>query len=1007
VAALTDAAPVAGALAAPGRLLLLGETVFVADNRRAPLRAERRFHLLVVLALKRAPVERDWLAALFWPERDNATARRNLRKLAFDVQELDWVQGIESERATLAWRIDTDVIAFERALDEGREADALQLYRGPLGARLEAPDNNAFNAWLRRERAALDERWRALVLRCLADPHRSHAGALELAQRLLAADPLDEEAVVAIMRAHEALGQAAFARRTYRTYKTRLAETLGIEPALRLRTLVAAIEAKASATCVPTPRAPDDSLIGRDNDLSELLMLLAREECRVLTISGPGGIGKSRLAKAAAARAEHLFPDGLWWVPLDDLDAVEKVAPRIAPLLGIDASAGEDATQAIETFLATRRTCLVLDNAEQIARIAQVVDRLVASAPALKVLVTSRRRLGATGEWLLPLAGLAVPPPATAPGELQRFDAVRLFEARALSAKPDFDAQTECANVADIVRALGGLPLAIELAADWVRLLPVAEIRSEVARSLDVLEREQEGDERAEHRSVRATFESSWRLLAPAEQEALAALAVFCGPLSHAAARTVAGASLPLLGSLADKSLLQPVAGGRFNLHPLIQQFAREKLALGGAAETVQRRHAEYFCGDATRYETWFASDQKQALALLAREHTDLLAAFRWALAHERAELVRSVASAFRYFYEINGRLDEGLEILAEVERLAAFDSRAALLARAEGAQARAALHYRGGRFEACANEGKSALKLSRAAGDAKSMRGAMTMIAAALGKLGDYTGSRRYSEQALRSAERAHDTEMVATSLNNLGLVESQRGFPEAAIPYLERTLAMTRMARDRTGTIAALNNLAVALMNAAQPAPALPYLEEGLALADDAGFLIQRSYFFSNLAQAAFELGDTPAARRWAEQGLDSVQAGSDRSSEPACRIVLGRIAQAEGRREHALHELRQAVRVASAMRLQRFMVRAAIACAGFHLANAAVDEAVRLLACINASGAANRIDLARTGRLLDDARAHLDEASFAAAKAQGESLTFDAMLARIGAETGVTIV
>src|SRR5262249_49652249 len=157
-----------------------------------------------------------------------------------------------------------------------------------------------------------------------------------------------------------------------------------------------------------------------------------------------------------------------------------------------------------------------------------------------------------------------------------------------------------------------------------------------------------------------ATFESSWRLLAPAEQQSLAALAVFCAPFSHAAARAVASASLPLLGSLADKSLLQLVAGGRFNLHPLIQQFALEKLALARATEHVKRRHAEYFCGDATRYETWFATDQKQALALLAREHTDLLAAFRWALAHERAELVRPVAAAFRYFYEFNGRLEEG-----------------------------------------------------------------------------------------------------------------------------------------------------------------------------------------------------------------------------------------------------------------------------------------------------------------------------------------------------------
>jgi tetratricopeptide (TPR) repeat protein len=309
-------------------------------------------------------------------------------------------------------------------------------------------------------------------------------------------------------------------------------------------------------------------------------------------------------------------------------------------------------------------------------------------------------------------------------------------------------------------------------------------------------------------------------------------------------------------------------------------------------------------------------------------------------------------------------------------------------------------IHYRAARFARCVDDAKRALQLSRAARDDRGMRTAMTAVAGGLTKIGRYVEARRYCEQGLRAAEQAADKDNIAACLNNLALVESQCGFPEKAVPLYERALVLTRGSGDRSGVIAQLNNISAAHIAAGAPARALPYLDEGLRLVDEAGFVAQRSYFLANLAQASFDLGDFGAARRWAEEGLESVRRGSDRSSEPGCLILLGRTAQAQGDLDAARRLLREGAKVAAAMQLRRFMVRAVLAYAALCLGDGRPTAAARLLGSVCTSGQANSLEVARAKKLL--AEAHALSGTAAEAIAGAPPIGLDDSLAEIAAGT-----
>ena len=430
-------------------------------------------------------------------------------------------------------------------------------------------------------------------------------------------------------------GQSARARQAYQAFAGRLATDLGLAPGAELKALhdglgtaaVAGVAAGAAAAS-----SPDRDFVGRTVELKRIGELIARDDCRLVNLIGPGGVGKTRLALRALAELAPAHPDGAVFVPLEDVVESDDVGARIAREVGVELKRGADPEAQLIDRLRARRMLLVLDNFEHVNAAAPALERLLRACAGLRIVVTSRVRLGIAPEHLLRIDGLPCPEPEDA-DHLEAFDAVRLFAQAARRVEPALVPAAEAAAIVDICHAVEGLPLALELAAAWTRVLSCTAIAAELKRGAALL-RSDDGAHPARHASIEAVFDQSWRLLAPAEREALARLSVFRGGFTADAARAVAGAPLPVLGALADKSLVRK-DGARMNLHPLVHQFAEARLTADARA-AAEAEHARWFHRLLAHFNRAVGSGDRETLRQMDAEFENCRAAWQWAVAARR-----------------------------------------------------------------------------------------------------------------------------------------------------------------------------------------------------------------------------------------------------------------------------------------------------------------------------------------------------------------------------------
>jgi predicted ATPase/class 3 adenylate cyclase/tetratricopeptide (TPR) repeat protein len=424
----------------------------------------------------------------------------------------------------------------------------------------------------------------------------------------------------------------------------------------------------AGITNLPSPRT---SFVGRREELDEIDRRLEEPDCRLLTLVGPGGIGKTRLALEAAARRLDRYAHGVHFVPLAPVSAPDFLAPAVADALQfpIDAAhSGFSAQDQLIDYLSERSTLLVLDNFEHLVEGAGLITALIERAPSVEILTTSRERLNVQSEWVLDVEGLAV----SGNGNGRADGAVRLFVERARQVDPGFElTDEEHAHVARICRLVGGMPLGIELAAAWVSVLPPAEIADEIERTIGFLETSMR-DVPERHRSLRAAFDHSWRLLSDEQRSCFEQLSVFRGSFTREAAGDVAGASLGLLSGLVSKSLVRRLDLGRYELHELLRQYAVERLGEEGDSVTeVRERHARYYVGRlADRHEAFFGPRMSDARDELRRDIPNLRAAAEWAVTSWPDDDACGALDALTGFFTVHS-WPEGLET---------FESLAALL---------------------------------------------------------------------------------------------------------------------------------------------------------------------------------------------------------------------------------------------------------------------------------------------------------------------------------------
>jgi predicted ATPase/DNA-binding CsgD family transcriptional regulator len=430
------------------------------------------------------------------------------------------------------------------------------------------------------------------------------------------------------------------------------------------------------------PVVSSSAFVGRENELAHIRAAFADPACRLLTLVGPGGIGKTRLALEAAR--QFAAPEQVHFIPLQPLTSPDFIVSAIAEALGFQFFGSATPRQQLLDYLRTKDWLLVVDNFEQLLDDAALLSEILAYAPGIRLLVTSRERLNLVEEWVLEVGGMMYPEDD---GDTQAYSSVELFTQQARRAKVGFALTDEDRRAAArICRMVGGMPLAIELAANWVRALSCAAIADEIARSLDILETPARNVE-PRHRTMRAAFEPTWARLSGHERDVLMCLSVFRGGFTREAAETVVGASLRTLSALVDKSLVRVDANGRYDLHELLRQYAADKLIAAEQVDAAARRHCDYFLALAENAEAHaFGAEQTPLFNTLETEFGNLRAALAWSVNHETG---LRLSSSLCWFFSERSHWNEGLRWL---ERALVVNPNAPASLRAKAMHSAAAL---------------------------------------------------------------------------------------------------------------------------------------------------------------------------------------------------------------------------------------------------------------------------------------------------------------------------
>jgi predicted ATPase/DNA-binding SARP family transcriptional activator len=948
----------------PPRLELAGADVRL-DTRKAVA-------LLAYLALTGQAHSRETLAALLFPEYDDDRAFANLRRTLWSLNkaglgpylDLGGTSVIALRPCSPATGLACDVDDFHRALaacaGHGHPADsvcplcvppltqAADLYRGDLLAGFTLKDSAAFDEWqffqaetLRREAAgALDRLGRGLAA------GDEYATAIGYARRWLALDPLHEPAHRQLMRLYAASGQRAAALRQYQECVRVLADEVSAEPerettalyeeirhapsisrAATMSRVLKAMRPPARPADHPLPAAGEPTppplptwptpFIGREPERARLAALLADPACRLLTLTGPGGIGKTRLALQAAADAQPTYAGRVYFVPLAALSSPDLIPGALAVALGLhpgDGARAEDDRKLPLDFLRGRCALLVMDNFEHLLAGADFLHALLEAAPDVKLLVTSRERLNAPSEWVFEVAGMAYPADGKAvsspDGAAPTGDAADLFLQFARQARADFTPRAEDGTaIAAICRLLEGSPLGIELAAAWVRLLTPPEIAAEMATSLDFLESSQRGTPERQ-RSLRSAFDHSWRLLSTEERDVLRRLSIFQGGFTRAAAAAAAGAALPALAALVGNSLVHVVAPGRYDMHQVLKQYAAEKLAADPAlqAETYTR-HAAYYLEALADAEVGLQGPrQKAVLGELAVETENLRRAFETAtdVSRLRAMTVAAVSAAVA---PMQGNPLPDSILPDAISQGAIAQDAVSLHALSRAVPALILFYLMRARYrEGDALVQPALARLESVAQAAPALPGLTEVLAllnacAAFVSLGFYPEERTSAlfEAALTYAKRLPPNRARAQALMLLGFAAHSTPLAEAEMLYQE-TMAFCESTGYRWGAALARLRWADYPQPWTNGAPRAAAYEASLRDFTALGDRWSMALCYNGLTNIAFWVGDYSTAQGYARQSLDIYLAMEEPWRASDTRFYLAAIAMAQGAYEDA---------------------------------------------------------------------------------------------------------
>jgi predicted ATPase len=581
--------------------------------------------------------------------------------------------------------------------------------------------------------------------------------------------------------------------------------------------------------------------VGREDELATMSGRLQEADGRLLTVTGVGGSGKSRLALAAAWALRPQFSDGVWWVELAGIGAGDDpslqratVASAAATALGMTLDGRRSPLDELAAVLGERTALVVLDNCEHLPEVATIARTVLAAAPHLRLLTTSREPLGLSGETLLPLEGLPVPA-AEGTHDAGAYAAVQLFLDRAARHIPGWGQNPgEVEAAGRLCRLLEGMPLGIELAAHWVGHYSPDEIVEALQTDLEFLTA-QTHDVPERQRSLRAVFATTWELLSATEQNALARLSVFRGGVDRSAAQAVAGVAATTLVTLVDKSLLRRLEVGRYGLHELLRQFAAERLAEAGEVGRLGDRHlAHYLALTEQASPELHGPNQRVWLERLDRDLDNLRAALAWAREQRDGELGLRLASALGHFWEVRSHMTEGRNWL---EAMLAVGTAAPARPRAAALHAAGRLAFYQGDLGRAVELHEEALALWRELGDRHGIADAVINLGALAYWQGDFGRALTLFEEVLALRRELADRQGIARALINLGIVAHWQGDAGRALALLEEGLALARELGDKVLCALTVIYLGQSASRRGDAIMAATHYQEALRLCRDTG--------------------------------------------------------------------------------------------------------------------------------------------------------------------------
>ncbi len=866
-------------MANPFALTLFGSPTAHVDGQPVTgFRSSKAQALLYYLAVTGQPHMRPTLAGLLWGDQPEAAARASLSKCLSNLRELVR-DAVLVERQTVAfnrkqpYHLDTERLLTgltQPPMPETVHAwqAALAFYRGDFLEGFYVRDAPDFEQWVLVQRA----HYREAVINGLHtvahyfDQQGELPQAINHTRRLLTLEPWREEAHRQLMTQLARSGQRAAALAQFETCRRILAEELAVEPDAETLALVEVIRADKltrgrddqqnsgapSRVILSSPHPvinnlpiPSTPLIGRERKLAELGTMMGNPEYRLITISGAGGAGKTRLALAAAIHYKERFAGGVAWVSLAALTNSALVAHALLQTLQQPLQGAQEPEHQLLSFLRDKAILLVMDNYEQLLPDVALVQGLLTQVGGLQLLVTSRERLALQAEHLFPLDGLSYPTAATQ--ELPAtFAAYQLFVQRARQLKPGFapDAKTAAAIV-QICQLTEGMPLALELAAGSLQTESTAVLAQTIAANhrlpVSTLR-----DLPARHRSIHALLEHSWQLLTAQEQQVLAQLSVFRGGFVLAAAEQVANANIETLSLLMDKSLVRSQPHDRFDLHELLRHFAGEKLKEAGRPATTYWHHLCYCLTLAKTLEAQIIGAPDEAtLAHFSREHENFRAALAWGLAqpaspHPVTTTAAWLTAHLGRFWQLAKHRQDGCAWLAKalqlVEQLSSTVHADGSSWQREEIQLYARLLYRAGILESDPATSRRLLETSlqhyRTRQDPRAIARCLQELALAVSDLGEREQAKRYYSEAMTYARQINDAWCLARSLVGLSGVCLEENNPQGAIPLAQESMALYRRQQDTRGVISAMIMLAQGYLALGDYPQAAAYLEEVLEL-------------------------------------------------------------------------------------------------------------------------------------------------------------------------------